>query len=165
MTENIRKMYMQGRCDAMAIALATHFEARIIAIHPVHVRKDGERRTDPDILHAMVELPSGQYMDVCGVRTIAEMLGDLSGIVDLITHEDDVLIEFETRTYDTPYEFVEYANVDPSHSVQAYRDALEILEGVVAGEQFESVMNDLVELSSSTEEDYDFGEAGCSLAS
>lgn len=164
MTENIRKMYMQGRCDAMAIALATHFEAKIIAIHPVHVGKDGVRRTDPDILHAMVELPGGQYMDVCGVRTIPEMLGDLSGIVSLITHEDDVLIEFEKRTYDTPYEFVECANVDPSHSVQAYRDALEILGEFVAGDQFVSVMNDLVELSSSAEEDDDFGEAGCSLA-
>jgi hypothetical protein len=163
MTENIQKMYMQGRCDAMAIALATHFEAKIVAIHPVHVRKDGVRRTDPDILHALVELPDGQYMDVCGIRTIPEMLNDLSGIVDLITLEEDVFIEFETRAYDTPYEFIEYANVDPSHSVQAYKDAQKILGELVAGEEIESVMNDLVELSSMKEESYGVGETGCSL--
>ena len=161
MTENIQKMYMQGRCDAMAIALATHFEAKIVAIHPVHVRKDGVRRTDPDILHALIELPDGQYMDVCGIRTIPEMLDDLSGIIDLITLEEDICIEFKTNTYDTPYEFIEYANVDPSYSVQAYKDAQRILGELVAGEQIESVMNDLLELSS--EESYDVGETGCSL--
>ena len=154
-------MYMQGRCDAMAIALATHFEAKIIAIHAIHVKKDGVRRTDPDILHALTELPDGQYIDVRGIRTIFEMLNDLSGIIDLITLEDDVLIEFEERTYDTPYEFIEYANVDPSYSAQAYKDAQKILGDLVSNEQAELVIKEIINLSSSAEDDSDFDQADC----
>lgn len=161
MTEDIRQMYMQGRCDAMAIALAAHFEAKIVAIHPVHIKKDGARRTDPDILHALVELDDGRFMDIHGIRTIDEMLGDLSVVVDLIRHDDDALIEFENRTYDTPYEFVEYGNVDPSYSVQAYKDAFEVLGDLLGGEQSQSVIDELHELSSMMGEDCDFDEAGC----
>jgi hypothetical protein len=155
-TESIQKKYMQGGCDAMAIALATHFEAKIVAIHPVHVKKDGMRRTDPDILHALVELPDGRHIDVRGIRTISEMLNDLSGIVDLISLEDDVHIEFEERTYDTPHEFVEYANVDPSYSVQAYKDARAILGDLLADEQADLVMDEIMTLSSIAEDKSDF---------
>lgn len=153
--DKVRKTYMQGGCDAMAIALAVHFETRIIAIHPVHVKADGSRRTDPDILHALIELPSGEHMDVRGIRATSEMLSDLSSVIDLITLDDDVAIEFETRSYDTASDFIEYANIDPSRSVQAYSDAQMVLGDLISIEHVELVMADLLELSSGGEQDFD----------
>ncbi|NTF17002.1 hypothetical protein G6L37_00985 [Agrobacterium rubi] len=122
----IRK-YMSGDCDAMAIALSVHLELPVVALHPVHVGRDGQRRVDPDLLHACVRLDSGLYMDVRGAREFEDIVAELRDIMELVRRPEDSMIEVETVIYDDAADFVAEAKVDASRAPRAFSDACEIM--------------------------------------
>lgn len=119
--------YMDGRCDALAIALSVYFDYSIVAMRPVHVRADGTKRVDPDFLHVYVVDAAGMAWDARGNRTQESVREDFEPFLQVLRRVDDVAMDVDLSTYDDAREFVENSGCDPSGAAQALEDAIEHL--------------------------------------
>lgn len=154
---DLEKNYLQGNCDALAIALAVHFDAKIIAFHPIRHTTDGERIFGRDFLHVCIQLPSGDYMDARGVRSLDVMLQDFQGLMDLVKGDAEKL-EVHQIVYDSAEEFMAEANIDPSRNSKAYDDALHLFPELLDPDLVEMTRREIANVSSSAdEESYSLG--------
>jgi hypothetical protein len=116
--------YMNGHCDALAIALSTYFEYSIVALRPVHVKADGRRQVDPDFLHVYVVDQGDLAWDARGLRPQAQVLADFEPFLQVLRREDDVTMEVDSTTYNDAREFVFEAGSDPSRAGPALDEAI-----------------------------------------
>jgi hypothetical protein len=146
----LKRKYLQGECDKMAVAIATYFQSEIVAIYPVHIKRDGTRQRASDFLHAFARLPDGENVDVKGARSVHDMLKDVENVTQLIKREDDVEVAFEFETYQDAESFIECAGTEPRRFISALNDAAKLLPDLIRKENFQDAKYRLQDLMDSS---------------
>jgi hypothetical protein len=115
--------YLNGYCDGLAIALATYADSPVRSMHPVHVKKSGERVVSRDFLHAYAVV-DGEPWDCRGKRAEEAIVADFDRFLALLLKDDDERLEVEFRDYDNARDFIESSGCNPGGGVEALRDAV-----------------------------------------
>lgn len=108
--EQIVKRYMAGQCHALAFVLSE------ILVKPVGVLfaiRDGERPI-PDPLHVYVLLSEESILDVKGQRSLQEMSGDFTGLLELLKRSEQDELTHHSVALSSPDELYEDLGFDPS---------------------------------------------------
>jgi hypothetical protein len=151
-TTGIVDFYLNGNCDALAIALASHFECGIKTLHSVRRSSDGTETVGKDFIHAFIELPDLRLMDARGIRSMEEILKDFRSVIDML-EADEGPVSLVTRDHETAADFIQEAGVDPYRSLQAYEDALSMFSDLLDPDLVEMTKRELLTICDPDEED------------
>jgi hypothetical protein len=136
------KRYMLGGCPVLAAALGTALDLPVGVIRNVHIRQDGTRIVDPDVLHAFVVLDTEMphacdegdalsdrtlVLDALGVRPLAAVKLDqaILEVHDLSRRADDTCLEMEASVIGPSRSLFDEHGFERAGLADAFKAALE----------------------------------------
>lgn len=114
--------YLNGRCDALAIALSAYYNAPIHVLYPVHVLHTGGHRHSLDFLHAYV-WQDGAAIDARGKRDVTSLREDFTPLLNALKKPADHMMVFEEKVFENADDFLRRGGCSPAHIVSALEDA------------------------------------------
>lgn len=124
--EEFHGRYLWGRCDALAVALATYHDCPIRAFRPLHVRADGTTRVDPDFVHVYAVV-DGIPTDARGSRSEADILAEYAPFMDGLRRDGEIRVEAGFVDYESADEFAWSAGCNLDGAADALRAAVDHL--------------------------------------